>query len=420
MPHQVGVTAVAPVLPAREEELRQLLADIGGDPTANPRLGFGAIEGVHYARLFLLEQATDLQGRPLPAELVFMADFDAPSAPRLRLLVSSSLAAWSAMLSCCEGFGPDDAGTARVLAYLKGHRVRDAAYYVNTVGLSLRQVLAEDRLYVAAQSRLDREPELRDKSIAQIHADFKDWLSESPDLSWALSPPEPPRLSWRLGELVHAVAVPLLGLILLPVAVVLLPFWLIALRRHEGSDVAPLVRPSAAHRAALEALEDYGPVNQFTAVGFIKPGLFRAFTARAVLFLIAYGVRHIYNRGSLAGVKTIHFARWTYIDGGRRVIFASNYDGSVENYNDDFIDKVAWGLNAVFSNGAGYPPTRWLLWGGARQEEAFKQYLRVHQVPTQVWYAGYRTLTAVNITNNASIRQGFGRQDGRERWLRRL
>ena len=44
---------------------------------------------------------------------------------------------------------------------------------------------------------------------------------------------------------------------------------------------------------------------------------------------------------------------------------------------DDFIDKVAWGLNLVFCNGVGYPRTSWLVRGGARDELAFKDYLRV-------------------------------------------
>jgi hypothetical protein len=35
------------------------------------------------------------------------------------------------------------------------------------------------------------------------------------------------------------------------------------------------------------------------------------------------------------------------------MLFASNYDGSLESYMDDFINKVAWGLNLVFSNGVG-------------------------------------------------------------------
>ena len=41
---------------------------------------------------------------------------------------------------------------------------------------------------------------------------------------------------------------------------------------------------------------------------------------------------------------------------------------------DDFIDKVAWGLNAVFSNGVGYPRDALAVFGGARDERAFKRY----------------------------------------------
>ncbi len=119
-------------------------------------------------------------------------------------------------------------------------------------------------------------------------------------------------------------------------------------------------------------------------------------------------------------MKTIHFARWAPLDGWRRMAFASNYDGSVESYNDDFIDKVWWGLNATFSNGQGYPRTRWLLFGGARYEQEFKYSLRRHQVPVPAWYTAYPALTAQNIDNNAQIRAGL-RGDmspaETERWL---
>jgi hypothetical protein len=88
-------------------------------------------------------------------------------------------------------------------------------------------------------------------------------------------------------------------------------------------------------------------------------------------------------------------------------MFASNYDGSLESYMDDFIDKVAWGLNAVFSNGIGYPRTNWLVLDGARDELAFKNFLRLRQIPTQVWYSAYGNLTAMNIQNNAKLRAGL-------------
>ncbi|HXJ28800.1 MAG TPA: hypothetical protein VNH17_24040, partial [Streptosporangiaceae bacterium] len=158
----------------------------------------------------------------------------------------------------------------------------------------------------------------------------------------------------------------------------------------------------------------------FAVVGFLKPGLLRLITIRVVLLAIDYAVRHLFSHADLAGIKTIHFARWVPLDGWRRMTFASNYDGAVEAYNDDFINEVWWGLNAVFGNGAGYPPTRWLLCGGARYEQPFKYTLRNHQVPVPAWYSAYPALSAANIENNARVRAGL-RGDlspaDAERWL---
>jgi len=48
------------------------------------------------------------------------------------------------------------------------------------------------------------------------------------------------------------------------------------------------------------------------------------------------------------------------LDGKKRGVFFSNYDGTVESYMDDFINKAGFGLNAIFSNAIGYPRTNWL------------------------------------------------------------
>ena len=122
----------------------------------------------------------------------------------------------------------------------------------------------------------------------------------------------------------------------------------------------------------LARLEDHDVTNQFTVLGSVKPSLFRSVTLTAILWLVDYGARHIYNRGRLGRIQTIHFARWAFLDGKKRVLFASNYDGSLEAYMDDFINKVGWGLNLVFSNGVGYPRTHWLVRDGSKSEQQFK------------------------------------------------
>jgi hypothetical protein len=89
------------------------------------------------------------------------------------------------------------------------------------------------------------------------------------------------------------------------------------------------------------------------------------------------------------------------------MIFFSNYDGSVESYMDDFINKTGFGLNASFSNGIGYPRTNWLVRDGCIDERNYKEYLRRHTLPSQVWYKAYPGLGAVDLERNTRIRRGL-------------
>ena len=185
-------------------------------------------------------------------------------------------------------------------------------------------------------------------------------------------------------------------------------FWL--LRRHERRDPEILPRPDPDRRARIAAREDHDVTNPYIVLGYLKPGLFRLSTVIFLLWLADYGARHIFNRGHLARVQTIHFARWVYLNGRKQLFFASNYDGSLESYMDDFINKVSWGLNLLFSNGIGYPRTRWLIRDGARNEQKFKYHIYRHQLPVEVWYKAYPGLTAFDLLRNSRIRQGIERQ----------
>lgn len=183
--------------------------------------------------------------------------------------------------------------------------------------------------------------------------------------------------------------------------------WLLAVRRLERSDPTSSERPDRDRVERLRGREDSFAHNPFGALGVVKAGGVRATTVKLVLTGISVAASCVFIRGSLAGVTTIHVARWVPLDGGRRMIFTSCYDGSLESYMNDFIDKLSWGLNVIFSNGVGYPRTRWLIFGGAKDEQPFKDYLRCHQLETSVSYAAHPTLTMANIRTNVAIRRGL-------------
>ncbi|MDZ7727033.1 MAG: hypothetical protein U5Q44_01895 [Dehalococcoidia bacterium] len=75
--HQEAVTIIAPVVPGQLDALRHALQAIRHDPAGNASIPFGRVDGLHFARLVLLEPATDLDGEPLSPKLLFLLDCDA-------------------------------------------------------------------------------------------------------------------------------------------------------------------------------------------------------------------------------------------------------------------------------------------------------------------------------------------------------
>ena len=424
MSHQVALTLAANVRAGEVERLKRLLATMGDGVANTSVVDFGALDGVHFARFLVLDEAADLEGRPLPAALLYMSDLDVAWERHLGQLVDAAGEGLDRLFEHCDGYPEAALRTPeRRLAYLRDHRVKEQAFYVNTVGRTSRQIREEAQLRDRLEDFLDGAGDIRDRDPSEIRRAVRDHVEADGSLRSVLKPPEGLDLAFRLRELGHLVAVPLLLLVLSPLLLLTAPVFVVLLRRHERSDRPPHLKPPPELVQELASLEDHLVHNPFTAIGFVKPGRFRLLTLTGVLYAIDYVTRHVFNRGDLAGVKTIHFARWVFLDGRRRVIFASNYDGSLESYMDDFIDKIAWGLNIVFSNGLGFPRARWLVLDGARDELAFKDYLRLHQVPTRVWFSAYGRLTCANIVNNERIAAGLrgeGDREATERWLQTL
>ncbi|MCK5791946.1 MAG: hypothetical protein KAH34_13935 [Ketobacter sp.] len=84
-------------------------------------------------------------------------------------------------------------------------------------------------------------------------------------------------------------------------------------------------------------------------------------------------------------VQTIHFARWVIwtepSSGEDKLIFTSNYDGSMWQYLRDFSTLIADDMDRVWNNCVGYPEQ------GCRDFDAFWHYVKAHQVETTAFYA---------------------------------
>ena len=76
MPHQTALTIVAEVRPDAADDLRALLATMGDGVANDSVLDFGSLSGLHFARLVLVEESTDLEGDRLPASLIYLSDLD--------------------------------------------------------------------------------------------------------------------------------------------------------------------------------------------------------------------------------------------------------------------------------------------------------------------------------------------------------
>jgi hypothetical protein len=416
MTHQVALTACAPVRPDRLDDLRAAVTRMARDPGRNPVLPFADLSGTHFARLMIVEH----QGR---STLVLTMDCDSPAADRVHDLVRVAGPGLDELFGCCDGFPARPTARTR-LAYLRDHLQRSQVFYVHAVGRTLQQVRDEARLRQAVERLVDQQAEaFAGYTATQVRDAVRAAVAADPLLSWALRPAAPPDLPFRLREGLHELAVPALLLVGSPVLVPALLVWLAALRWHETRDPAPTTPLDPTRMRELGDAEDFGVQNAFTSLAPIRPGRFWHLTSMASLLVGNYSARHVFTTGSLSGLTTVHFARFMRFGPDGAMLFTSYYDGSLESYNNDFVDQVAWVLNTVFGQQEGFPRTRWLVLDGAHRESEFKAFIRGHQIPNQVWYSAYPELAAVTIDQNARLRAGLsGDLDEEEvqEWLRIL
>jgi len=427
------LTVITPIRRERLETLRALLQGIDDELREQPppkRCPLPGVPGVHVLRWVILPSSVRASGVTVPETLVFWSVFDGTRADHLGALTTAARARIDEIYGHCAGYPGPQASADAVETYLTDHApARDwVARFDGTPGRSVADVEKEEELRVRLRDEFLARHDWGDTSLSHIHLRAKQWVGSTPDLAWAFKRPDVgraaalPPIRWiaagvlivlgagfGVGPAFRAVAT------LLGIAVAAAVAWLAGLRRVElraARDFVPASRRwFDAHDVDMRRREDEDAgMNRLTILTDVRPGLIRALTIRAVLAFTDFAARRVFD-GRLRGIETIHFAQWRLVDGGRRLLFMSNYDHRWDDYFRAFSDNAAPGVNAIWSNTDGFPPTAFLIGEGSRDLPAFQKAARTYQIPTDVWFFGYRqrTLTTRRINDNTRIRDGLSR-----------
>ena len=423
-----ALTVLAEIAPGPTPRalLEHRLAEISADLVGNRLFRPGELPDTHFMRFAIID---DPRGE-LPSLLAWETNHDGRAADYLAA-VARAVPSIETVFECCAdypGGGIDDLDGW--VAWMMARAYPAGAFYIAYRGVPRSMVLNDRLVHEAIRDVVDHHDRAALCSLPRSEIQrqiFAQVAERHPDLELAPTGDEEAR--WLIGKIIAAIV----ALVALPFVLVLVLPWYVMLRRKESTDISSAyIRPVTIDPAVREA-EDRATQNQLTHVVDIRPGRFRLATLWLVLKVIDIAAQVYAVRGDLGGITTIHFARWVILRDRRalppgvrrrhRLLFFSNYDGSWESYLGEFVDRAAYGLTAVWSNTVGFPATEHLVCKGARNEEAFKQWTREHQILTQVFWTGAPGSTVQNIRDDIYIRQRLDRglaDHELTQWLRKL
>jgi hypothetical protein len=394
---QTVLTIITEIDPQRITPLKNILTAIESDLCGNSYLPFSQFSLLHFASFVIIDQA---DGHSI---LVFENNFDGDLSDYLDQLLSVAGNGMNQIYQCCNGYQQQT-----LKAYLTAHVVRPNAYHIGNVGRTSVDISANRDLRIKLQDYLDhlfnstKPSGISATNLRQKIQQFAK-ASVAPGLSAQLPPHQ--TFSERIIPWINLIA---LGLLLIVLALGLFPITLILiiiLRQKERHDKPWNNQASPEQVNALMKTENQIAQNHLASITDIKPGTFRLYLLKFVLFAVNVVARTC-TKGTLSGIPSIHFAHWAIIN-DKQLLFFSNFDGSWVSYLDDFIDKAATGLTGVWTNSVGFPETRFLVLDGARDELHFKAFARNMQVPSMVWYSAHPDLTVQNIDRDSAIREGM-------------
>jgi Dyp-type peroxidase family len=385
---QGALTLIAAIRPGQATALRDLLI-------ANPDC-FRTMKTVHFAAFLILPGIEET-----PERLLLETNYDGNLEEHIIEMTTCQGQLLDRIYRLCEGYAPNEPSAAQpaLRQYLKDHARPSSAFFNAFPGRSVEDIRNAIEVHQETQRYLDsrqrgQTAESAERTRDQVFAELVGHFG-SRNFLMVQSVSER-RLKWRrwLNLIPGALVAAAMGLVVL----VLLPI----VRLYEKREQACPAHDPTDHPKRHEGL-DVGAQNHLCTLKAVKASRFRKFMTRWVLSLGKILAARIYVFGKLGSIATIHFARWILIDGGERVLFLSNFDGSWSAYLGDF-SVDGWGNNLIWTNTEGHPPTRWMFWGGAYYLDAYEDVTLSHFHPALIFYSAYPGHSVSNIKRYLAFR----------------
>ena len=113
----------------------------------------------------------------------------------------------------------------------------------------------------------------------------------------------------------------------------------------------------------------------------------------------------------LARLERTHMARWVIVPKvfyqgppqkpdqlkSQWLVFTSDFDGELEGYLDDICGQMSEEADAIWGHCVGYP--------GAADRDAFKRYMRHHQIKTTIPFGAYPDSTVAEVHEALTLRE---------------
>lgn len=408
-----GLTVISDILVNQEPNLRARLDTIG---RGGATIHFDRMLTVHYAAWLILPGVNNG-----PARLLFETNYDGPLNDHLNDLITHGGIELDRIYSHCAGY---NAGTVPGVGVKTYFHNLSSVYYVALPGRTLADIRNAIAVYEEATAFLNSlsttgmsKSAVDDALIAHFRPPVTPNIPQ-PQLFPVTQRGQQWRLAFNLavptllylllvGGLIHFKLSTIAAfLVLFPVLYVVVI--LLAARCQELVEEKrpPPPHDSTSHRENFYLL-NVGPQNHLCTLATLRPGWFRRYLMKQALVLGTILSKYVYILGKLDLMPTIHFARWILIN--NELVFLSNYDGSFSSYLSDFSDQ-AWGVNLVWGNTEGFPPTRFLYRAGAQDLDAFEMQGLKHFYPAPVFYSAYEEYPVQNLLRYLDFRDDLARR----------